>query len=179
MGNKLQIVTIGISSVIVLLLIYNTFLIQPNIFLEIGIASAEQGKARVETDYSKIEILSYPVESSETIRFQVKIVNDGGSSAKNFFIKMNFQPSDPDWLNPSTVPIQTQNYLSCSLALANACHIGIIQKNDSVILEFVGSIDPRIYKEVIDKNPRIEFSYGYDGSETITKTVEIKLAGLR
>ncbi|MGY5148632.1 MAG: hypothetical protein ACW9W3_01045 [Candidatus Nitrosopumilus sp. bin_68KS] len=178
MGDKLQIATIGISLIIVGLLVYNIFLLPPDIFLEIGIASAIHNKAEVEPDYSKIRLLSYPVNGTEKIQFQIKIVNDGGSSARNFLIEMNRIPNT-SWLDPSTVPIQTQNYLPCSLASATECHIGIIPKGDSVILEFAGAIDTGIYKEIDNDNPRLEFLYSYDGIEPIKKTVEIELAGIR
>lgn len=182
MGYKRDLVSIGISGGTACLLIYSIFLMPPDppsLFLEIGIASAEHGKAKVEPDFSKITILSYSIDKRDSVVFQVKIVNEGGSSAKNFFIKMNWLPRDPLWYDPSNIPVQTKNYLSCRTALANECQIGIIPKDESVILEFHGAIDSKIYKEVANQNPRLIISYGYDGIGTITKTVDIDLGTIK
>jgi len=160
--NRLVVISIVISSTLLVLFAYNFYLAPPNITL---VVSATGGNSVVEADYSKITLLSYPVENPQSITFLTKIVNDGKSSARDFHIVMDFQPRDPNWLNPGTVPIETQNYLPCTTGLANECFIGIIPAGDSVIVGFSGSIHAPTYTEVIEQNPRIILSYWYEGSE--------------
>ena len=166
------IITIIISTSLLVLFTYNFYLSPPNITMVI---SAVGGNAMVETDYSKITLLSHSVEKLTPITFLVKFVNDGGNSAKNFFVVMDFQPRDPDWINPGTVPVETVNYLPCTLGLANECFIGIIPAGESVIIGFRGSIFAPTYDEIIEQNPRIILSYWYDGFEMKEKIVSIEL----
>lgn len=168
----LALIAISISSSILIILVYNTFFSPPNVVMTV---SAIGSGVKVTPDYSKIAIGSYSPTEPNSITFLIKLVNDGGSSAKNVYVGLGFTPRDPDWLNPGTVPIQTPNYPPCTLGMADGCFIGIIPKGESVIVGFSGSLSYQEYEKILEQNPQIILSYWYDDSAKKQQNIIIRM----
>jgi hypothetical protein len=168
----LSLIAISISSSIFIVLVYSTFFSPPNVVMTI---SAIGSNAKVTPNYSKIAIDSYSPTEPNPVTFLIKLVNDGGRSAENVHVRLGYQPGDPDWLNPGTVPMQTQNYLPCTLGEADGCFIGIIPKGESVIVGFSGSLNYQEYEEIREQNPQIILSYWYDGSKVKQQPIIIRM----